>query len=139
MKKCIYGFLLVVAVATSLCGCGSNSGQQKDAAADVVNEVEQHSVAPDTAISRGVQVIDFYATWCGPCKRLAPILENLEKKYDGKIVFRRVDIDQNPDMAAEYNVQAVPTLVIIDGEVKDVIVGLLSEEDLDARLAKFVK
>ena len=139
MKKCIYGFLLVVAVATSLCGCGSNSGHQKDAAADVVNEVEQHSAAPDTAISRGVQVIDFYATWCGPCKRLAPILENLEKKYDGKIAFRRVDIDQNPDMAAEYNVQAVPTLVIIDGEVKDVIVGLLSEEDLDARLAKFVK
>lgn len=139
MKKGIYRSLLVMAVATGLCGCGSNGRQQREAAADVANEIEQQSAASDSVHSEGVQVIDFYATWCGPCKRLAPILENLEKKYDGKIAFRRVDIDQNPDMAAEYNVQAVPTLVIIDGEVKDVIVGLLSEEDLDARLAKFVK
>lgn len=64
----------------------------------------------------------------------------MEKKYEGKITFRSVDVDENPDMAAQYEVQSIPTVVYINAEGKtvDVTVGLLSEEEFDARLQKLL-
>ena len=66
----------------------------------------------------------------------APTFEKMEKKYEGKITFLSVDVDENPDMAAQYEVQSIPTVVYIDAEGKtvDVTVGLLSEEEFEARL-----
>lgn len=64
------------------------------------------------------KVIDFFATWCGPCKELAPRLEAIESQYRGRVDFERIDIDQNESMKDQYRVHAVPTLVFIDGHGK---------------------
>ena len=55
-------------------------------------------------------IIDFYATWCGPCKTIAPILEDLAKEYDGKIYIYKVDVDSEPEIAAAYGIQSIPTI-----------------------------
>ena len=86
---------------------------------------------------KGVVFVDFFATWCGPCKALSPILDELaEKVKDVKIV--KVDIDADSDLASEYRVMSVPTLKIFkDGEVKESLVGGRPLEELEAKLAEY--
>ena len=86
-------------------------------------------------------VIDFHATWCGPCKELAPIMEQAEKKYDGKINFNKVDVDLQPEMAQKYNVQSIPTLVFLDanGEIIEQSVGFIDSQVLDSKIQQLLK
>ncbi len=58
-------------------------------------------------------IVDFYATWCGPCKALSPVLEELAKEYDGKIVIYKVDVDKNQELAAAFGIRSIPTLLVI--------------------------
>lgn len=66
-------------------------------------------------------IIDFYATWCGPCKTLSPILDNLAKEYDGKIYIYKVDVDKEKELARVFSVQSIPTLLFIPMNVQPVI------------------
>lgn len=76
------------------------------------------------AISQGVVVVDFFATRCGPCKMIAPYLEEMSEKLQGSVNFYKVDVDSERDLAAEQDIVAMPTLKIFkDGEVVDTIVG----------------
>lgn len=69
-------------------------------------------------------VVDFWAEWCGPCKMIAPALEELATEFDGKIKIAKVNIDENPDIAAQYGVRSIPTLYMFkNGEVADQMVG----------------
>lgn len=69
-------------------------------------------------------VVDFFATWCGPCKMIAPLFEELAKEYSGKARFVKVDIDESPNLAATYKVRGVPTLMVFKGgEIKSTMVG----------------
>ncbi len=69
-------------------------------------------------------VVDFFATWCGPCKMIAPIFEELAAEYAGKAKFVKVDIDESPELAANYKVRGVPTLMVFKGgEIKSTMVG----------------
>lgn len=81
-------------------------------------------------------VIDFYATWCGPCKQIAPLFESLTEQYKGKVKFRRVDVDKQEDMAREYRIEAMPTFVFLDADGNEV--GRLVGAD-PAGLAKGVE
>ncbi|NMB70010.1 thioredoxin [candidate division WWE3 bacterium] len=60
-----------------------------------------------------LELIDFYADWCGPCKIMAPIFEELEKEYQGKVTFRRVDVEAEGDLAAKYGIMSIPTFVLL--------------------------
>lgn len=86
---------------------------------------------------KGVVLVDFFATWCGPCKALSPILDELaEKVKDVKIV--KVDIDADSELSSEYRVMSVPTLKIFkDGEVKESLVGGRPLEELEAKLMEY--
>jgi len=94
--------------------------------------IDTNRVAVDEKYDK-IMVVDFYATWCGPCKAMAPAMEAMEKKYGNKIEFNKVDIDQSPEIAQEFNVTAVPTIVVISrtGDIIETLVGLQSKERLD--------
>lgn len=69
-------------------------------------------------------VVDFWATWCGPCRMVAPILEQLAAEYDGKIVVGKCDVEENDELAAEYGIRNIPTLLFFkNGEVVDKLIG----------------
>lgn len=83
-------------------------------------------------------LVDFFATWCGPCKMMHPILEELHTKVGDKVKIYKIDIDKNPQLASIYNVRSVPTLMIFrNGELKWRASGVHSAADLEAELQKF--
>jgi thioredoxin len=75
-------------------------------------------------------VVDFYADWCGPCRRLAPILREIAHYYQGEVDFYRINVDENPDIAAAFEVRSIPMLLIcpLDGEPKTVV-GLYAKQE----------
>jgi thioredoxin 1 len=78
-------------------------------------------------------LVDFWAEWCGPCKMLSPILDELAQEYDGRIRIGKVNIDEHQDLAAQYGIHSIPTLLLFkQGQVADQIVGLRSKKDLKA-------
>jgi thioredoxin 1 len=80
-------------------------------------------------------VVDCWAEWCGPCKMLGPILENLAKKHAGEIVFAKLDVDANPETAREYGIRSIPNLIVFkNGQKVGDIVGALPETKLLERI-----
>ena len=76
-------------------------------------------------------LVDMFATWCGPCKMMAPVVAQLAEEYEGTVKVGKLDIDQNVDIVAQYKIMSVPTfLVIKDGEVKAKLIGAVSKEEL---------
>ncbi|ASQ90643.1 thioredoxin [Prosthecochloris sp. GSB1] len=87
-----------------------------------------------------VALVDFWAAWCGPCQMLGPVIEQLAGDYDGKAVIAKLNVDENPNTAAEYGIRSIPTMLIFkNGEVVDQMVGALPKnmiaEKIDAQLA----
>ncbi len=79
-------------------------------------------------------VVDFWATWCGPCRMVAPVIAKLAEKYDGQIAVGKCDVEENEDLAAEFGIRNIPTILFFkNGEVVDKIVGAVSEAKLDEK------
>ena len=82
-------------------------------------------------------LVDFWAEWCGPCKMIAPILDELAGEYDGKVRIGKVNIDDHQNLATKYGIRAIPTLLLFkDGQVADQIVGMRSKRDFKIKLDK---
>ncbi|MDA8123671.1 MAG: thioredoxin [Deltaproteobacteria bacterium] len=78
-------------------------------------------------------LVDFWAPWCGPCRTLAPVLEEISKDYDGRTKIIKVNVDESPKTASEYGVQSIPTLLFIrEGKIRETIVGLTTKDKLAA-------
>lgn len=87
----------------------------------------------------GAVVLDFYATWCQPCKQIAPILDELAGDYDGKLTVGKVDIDQAPDLAVKFGISGVPTLVFLKaGEKVDQLVGAHAKPVIEEKIKSIV-
>ena len=84
-------------------------------------------------------VVDFFATWCGPCKMIAPILDQLSDEFGESAKIVKVDVDQAKEMAIEYNVKSVPTLIFFkNGEIVDKVVGALPKNELKSKITPLV-
>lgn len=89
----------------------------------------------ETALAGGVSVVDFWAAWCGPCRLVGPIIDDLATEYEGRAAIGKVDVDNNPEISQKYGVRSIPTIIFIkDGEVVDKHVGAATKATLAAKL-----
>lgn len=90
-------------------------------------------------IKKGVVLIDFHAHWCMPCVMMSPIVDEISKKFRGKIKVGKINIDENNELAQKYNVKSIPTFIIFkDGKVADTFIGAVSKEELEKRIKKYL-
>ncbi|CAM3140525.1 thioredoxin [Sporolactobacillus spathodeae] len=98
-----------------------------------ISQVNDANFAEET--SKGIVVADFWATWCGPCKMMAPVLEDVDSELADKVKIVKLDVDENQATASKYGVMSIPTLFIFkDGEIADKVVGFTPKEALVARI-----
>jgi len=83
-------------------------------------------------------VVDCWAAWCAPCRAIAPVIEQLARDYSGKVVFGKLDVDENPETAQRFGIQAIPTLLVMkNGQEVDRIIGALPKNQLEAKLGEY--
>ncbi len=83
----------------------------------------------------GLTVVDFWAEWCGPCRMIAPIIEDLSKEYDGKVLVGKLDVDNNPEVSMKYGIRSIPTILFLkNGEVVEKQVGATSKQVLAGKI-----
>jgi thioredoxin 1 len=96
-----------------------------------INAVSDDSFETEVIGSSVPVIVDFWAQWCGPCKALSPVLEDVSQKYEGKVKFVKLDVDSNPSTPPKFGVRGIPTLILFkDGQVKATQVGLIGKADL---------
>ncbi len=102
---------------------------------DFIQHVTDSTFEPDVLKSDVPVLVDYWAEWCGPCKAIAPLLEEVAKEYNGKVKVAKVNVDENQDLAKKYNVRAIPTLMLFkDGNVQASKLGMMSKPQLTAFL-----
>lgn len=95
--------------------------------------------APELIAGDKLVVIDFWATWCGPCQRMTPIIEALAEKYEGQAIIGKYNVDDNEDLAMEFNVRNIPVIAFVkNSEIKHKFVGLTSQEDIEAKIQELL-
>ena len=143
--------LLMVAVALILVSCSMSAKPEKNETekasaqgevialnkADFLSKVYNYEKNQTQWVYEGNKpaIIDFYADWCGPCKMISPILEELAKEYEGKVTIVKVNVDENGDIAGRYGVMSIPNLVLFkNGDVVKQVVGFQPKNQLQALL-----
>jgi thioredoxin 1 len=86
--------------------------------------------------AEGVMMVDFWAEWCGPCRAIGPVLEDLARSSSGTVTLAKVNVDENPGLAARYGIRSIPTILFVkDGKVRDQVVGAVPKSQIQAKLA----
>lgn len=100
--------------------------------------ITDNNIAEILADSKPV-LIDFWATWCGPCRALSPTIEEIADEYEGKVTVAKCNVDDSQAVAGQYRIMSIPTLLYFkDGQIVDRTIGLVSKDDIAARLEKLL-
>ena len=119
---------------------GPESGRQfipihENTMSDNIKNVSDAAFEADVLKSSKPVLVDYWAAWCGPCKMIAPILEEVAKEYGDKITIAKLNVDENPETAAKFGIRGIPTLMLFkDGQVAQTKVGAMSKSQLTAFL-----
>jgi thioredoxin 1 len=98
-------------------------------------DVTESSFAADVEQQKGLVLVDFWATWCGPCLIIAPVLDQLAKEYAGKVRVTKLDVDANQRVAARFNIRSIPTLLFFkDGKHVDTVIGALPKPAIESKI-----
>jgi thioredoxin 1 len=154
MKNFIWIFLIAAGIITVVNSTTSCTGRASNNEVITINNIHASKKTNETSnrviilsektfnetIKKGVTLVDFWATWCRPCKMQGPIIEEVNQGLNGKANICKLDIDQNPKIAENYNVQSIPTIIIFkDGKVVSRFLGVTSKETIIAEINKFLK
>ncbi|MCX5867135.1 MAG: thioredoxin [Proteobacteria bacterium] len=102
-------------------------------------EINQANFDPEVLKSSEPVLLDFWAPWCGPCRRMAPILDEIEKDFPGKLKVGKLNVDENPELAQQFQVMSIPTLMVFKGgQVVEKIIGLTPRADIVKVLQKYI-
>ncbi len=103
-------------------------------ALEILDSTWENLIAGETPI-----VMDFWAEWCGPCRAIAPIVEEIAHKYEGKVIIGKVNVDDNPNITMNFGIKNIPTLIFMKGgEIVDKHVGAIRKEDLEEKVQKLL-
>ncbi len=113
---------------------------QSEMATNTQEDEQGDWIKQSTLLSSKPMVVDFYATWCGPCQELSPILDEIEKGHKGEVIFKRIDVDQEPELAQEFRVEAIPLLLFVapNGDYQT-LMGLQAPEIIEAKITELLK
>ena len=102
-------------------------------ASDLIKHVSVASFEADVLKASGLVLVDFWAEWCGPCKMIAPILDDVSKTYEGRVSVTKMNVDENRAVPAQYGIRGIPTLMVFkDGQLAATKVGAMSKTQLTA-------
>jgi thioredoxin 1 len=105
----------------------------------MIKEIMDNDFSEQIAASSGAVVVDFWAPWCGPCKMLGPVLEELSGEYEGKVKFFKLNVDENPVMSQKYRVTSIPTVIVFkNGETADTMVGFRPKQAISELIEKHI-
>ena len=145
MKRLVIFMVLMSISIGTMAACGNGSGRQKKASATELSSKDFNLKVYDLEaedlkyLGDKPAIIDFNATWCGPCRRIAPILDELAQEYDGQIVIYKVDVDKCPDIAEAFGIQSIPAVLYIpvDGEPQ-MTIGSRSKTQFQQEIEKIL-
>ena len=101
-----------------------------------LQDLDERSYDEALVAAEGVLMVDFWAAWCGPCRALSPVLEDLARSSGGTVTLAKVNVDENPGLAARYGIRSIPTVLFVkDGKVRDQLVGAVPKAQIQAKLA----
>jgi len=131
MKKYASLFLLVSFSVLGIVSCKSKASDEN------IVTLTTDNFRDETA--KGIVLVDFWATWCMPCKAMTPVIDELASQTKGKIKVGKVDIDENKPLARQFSIQAIPAIIIFkDGKPVETLIGLQSKESIVQALSKYV-
>jgi thioredoxin 1 len=136
-RGAMFGALLGAVVYSTSAGSGSAAMNESSRN---VTRIGESQFAGEVEKATSPVVVDFYATWCGPCKMLSPRLDKLAGEFSGKIKFVKVNVDEAQELAGRFQVEGIPTLLFFkNGKLQDRVTGLLPEDALKSRLSALVR
>ncbi len=102
-------------------------------------KVDDSNFKQEVLDSEILVLVDFWAEWCAPCRMVAPAIEKITKEYEGKIKVCKINVDESPQIASEYDIMSIPTLALFkNGEVVDRIVGVTSKANIESKIKSYI-